>query len=229
MIAYGELWFLNGAPVTPMIIASFILMIASSALVGWEDIKLTTAKDQSNLTAGYLWITANCIATAMFSLAMKARITSVKFKDYDTVYYNQTLCLPILLLASLIFEQGAIPELGFCYIDDYEGWKRLMFAFFISGFAQFAISYSFAWCLRVTSSTTMGMIGPLNKMPLSIVSMLFFQELITVYRLEGIFLALFAGLLYAYAKNAQTAAVKAEKANAQQNEEMKELVVKSEE
>jgi len=110
LIAYGEvLWF--GGSVTPMALFSFGLMVASSIIAAWADIQhalasLGGASDAatdaiSTLNAGYLWMLFNCICSATYLLSMRKRVKLTNFKDFDTMYYNNLLTIPILLIASL--------------------------------------------------------------------------------------------------------------------------------
>ncbi|KAI9340572.1 hypothetical protein BDR26DRAFT_911696 [Obelidium mucronatum] len=205
MMAYCEWLFFNGSPVTRLILLSFALIVASAVIAGWDDVMHATPKEQTNLAASYFWMTANIIATTVFSLTMKSKISGIGFKDFDTVYFNQVIGFPILLACSLIFERAAFSDLYSRYLGTTEEgeWNGLVLAIFVSGVTQFGIAYCSAWCLRVTSSTTLSMAGTLNKLPLSIVGMFMFQDAITAHRLEGVFLAVLGGVLYCYAKAQQ--------------------------
>nr|CAG8616640.1 14648_t:CDS:2 [Entrophospora candida] len=96
-IAYGEvLWF--GGSVTRLMMTSFLLMVFSSIIAASSDsvntVKLNTF---SSIDFGYIWMALNCISSAAFILFMRKRIKSTNFKDYDTVYYNNTLSIPLLV------------------------------------------------------------------------------------------------------------------------------------
>lgn len=55
---------------------------------------------------------ANCIASAAFVLYMRKRIKLTNFKDFDTVYYNNLLSIPLLIIPSLIFEDWSSESLA---------------------------------------------------------------------------------------------------------------------
>ena len=76
----------------------------------------------------------------------------------------------------------------------------LMKGLVISGLSAFTISYTSAWCIRVTNSTTYSMVGSLNKLPIAIFGMIYFKDPITFGNLTAVFLAFFSGLVYTYAK-----------------------------
>lgn len=89
LIAYGEvLWF--GGSVTGLTLFSFGLMVLSSVIAAWADIKHAvessvdaTAK-VSTLNAGYIWMLINCLCTSSYVLAMRKRIKLTNFKDFDS-------------------------------------------------------------------------------------------------------------------------------------------------
>ena len=94
LIAYGEvLWF--GGSVTPMALFSFGLMVLSSVVAAWADVKHAleshgqlsseaTAKI-ATLNSGYIWMMTNCFCTAAYMLGMRKRIKLTNFKDYDSM------------------------------------------------------------------------------------------------------------------------------------------------
>lgn len=90
LIAYGEvLWF--GGSVTGLTLFSFGLMVLSSLIAAWADIKHAlesntdaTAK-VSTLNAGYVWMLINCLCTSSYVLGMRKRIKLTNFKDFDSM------------------------------------------------------------------------------------------------------------------------------------------------
>ncbi|KAI9338010.1 GDP-mannose transporter into the lumen of the Golgi [Obelidium mucronatum] len=200
LMAYSEWLLFDGFRVTNLILLSFAFMVASAVIAGWDDI--VYAPPTTNLAASYFWMFANCVSTAVFSLTMKSKIRGIGFKDFDTVYFNQIIACPVLFISSLIFERRAFSDLYSWYLGsaDEGEWNGLVLAIILSGVTQFGIAYCSAWCLRVTSSTTLSMAGTLNKLPLSIIGMILFEDALTTQRVEGVFLAVFGGVLYCRAK-----------------------------
>ena len=100
LIAYGEvLWF--GGSVTRMALFSFGLMVLSSVIAAWADIKHAleshghssseaTARI-STLNAGYIWMMINCLSTAAYILGMRKRIKLTNFKDFDSEWPLSTV------------------------------------------------------------------------------------------------------------------------------------------
>ncbi|QRV88877.1 GDP-mannose transporter 2 [Ceratobasidium sp. AG-Ba] len=126
LIAYGEvIWF--GGRVTALTLVSFGLMVVSSVVAAWSDIAtvlqttfpeyagapptlgvdphLGQAKGLASAGVGYFWMGLNCLTTAAYVLTMRKRIKSTGFKDWDTMFYNNLLSIPVLIVFSLFFEQ----------------------------------------------------------------------------------------------------------------------------
>ncbi|KAF9954747.1 GDP-mannose transporter into the lumen of the Golgi [Mortierella alpina] len=203
LIAYGEvLWF--GSKVTPMMLLSFAFMVLSSIIAGWSDISSFVPKDSSDLiqfNPGYAWMALNCLSSAGYVLYMRKRIKYFSFKDYDTVYYNNLLSLPVMLALSICLEGWGSGEIEKTFHPEVR--SSLMIAITLSGVSSFLISYGSAWCVRCTSSTTYSMVGALNKLPVAASGILFFGDPATFGNVFGIFFGFVAGLLYSYSKTEQ--------------------------
>lgn len=212
LIAYGEvLWF--GGSVTSMTLFSFGLMVVSSIIAAWADIRhalgsfgdanTAAATDAiSTLNAGYLWMLFNCFCTASYVLAMRKRIKLTNFKDFDTMFYNNLLTIPILLSASLFVEDWSSANIAKNFPP--ESRNNLIIAMVISGLSSVFISYTSAWCVRVTSSTTYSMVGALNKLPIAISGLIFFDAPVTFGSVSAIFVGFVSGIVYALAKVRQS-------------------------
>jgi len=211
LIAYGEvLWF--GGSVTPMALFSFGLIVLSSVIAAWSDIQhaLTThggsekgADAVSTLNAGYAWMLVNCLCTATYVLSMRKRIKLTNFKDFDTMFYNNLLTIPILLAASLLIEDWSPTNLARNFPPASR--NAIISAMIFSGLSTVFISYTSAWCVRVTSSTTYSMVGALNKLPIAISGLIFFDAPVTFGSVSAIFVGFVSGLVYAWAKVRQGA------------------------
>lgn len=62
---------------------------------------------------GYGWMAINCFSSAAFVLYMRKRIKLTNFKDFDTVYYNNLLSIPLLILPSLLLEDWSAENLSY--------------------------------------------------------------------------------------------------------------------
>lgn len=201
LIAYGEvLWF--GGKVTSMALSSFLLMVLSSVIACYGDSSAArTAEDTMSLYMGYFWMLTNCFATSSFVLSMRKRIKLTNFKDFDTMYYNNLLSIPILLFFSFLLEDWSSNNL---LVNFPEGNRTATItAMIVSGASSVAISYCSAWCVRVTSSTTYSMVGALNKLPIALSGLIFFDAAVNFWSVSSIFVGFMAGLVYAVAKQKQ--------------------------
>lgn len=201
LIAYSEvLWF--GGKVTTMALGSFGLMVLSSVIACYGD--SAEAKSQADTYAlyfGYFWMFTNCFASAAFVLFMRIRIKTTNFKDFDTMYYNNLLSIPVLLICSVIFEDWSGENLLANFPEERRNATILSMIF--SGLSSVGISYCSAWCVRVTSSTTYSMVGALNKLPIALSGLVFFDAAVNFWSVSSIFVGFVSGLCYSVAKQKQ--------------------------
>ncbi|KIY70808.1 GDP-mannose transporter [Cylindrobasidium torrendii FP15055 ss-10] len=219
LIAYGEMiWF--GGKVSALTFVSFVFMVVSSVIAAWSDISAVTStasvtygmnlqglSAMSNavykLNIGYLWMLINCLTSAAYVLTMRKRIKVTGFTDWDSMFYSNALGVPVLAVFSFIAEDWGAENLKRNFPEETRNFLLMMIVF--SGTAAVGISYTTAWCIRVTSSTTYSMVGALNKLPVAASGMMFFGDPVTLGSVSAIGVGFFAGLLYAVAKNNQKA------------------------
>ncbi|KAG1646992.1 hypothetical protein G6F44_000294 [Rhizopus delemar] len=197
LIAYGEvLWF--GGSVTRLMLVSFSLMVLSSIIAGWADISdsLTEIVQLDTTIAGYFWMATNCISSAAFVLYMRKRIKLTNFKDFDTVFYNNIISIPFLIIPSFIFEDWSTENLS----NNFHIRQQVIVAMVFSGASAFTMSYASAWCVRTTSSTTYSMVGALNKLPIAASGILFFGDPATFGNITAIIVGFIAGIVYSLSK-----------------------------
>lgn len=150
---------------------------------------------------------SNCFSSAAFVLFMRKRIKMFNFKDFDTVFYNNLLSIPLLIIPSFIFEDWSaenltrnlwvfikvkidLEQISFesnCLVCSPEEVRtQLVLAMVFSGVSAFAMSYASAWCVRTTSSTTYSMVGALNKLPIAASGIVFFGDPATFANITAI-------------------------------------------
>src|SRR3954470_24335289 len=93
------------------------------------------------------------------------------------MFYNNLLTIPVLIFCSLVVEDWSSVNIGKNF--PVETRNSLMLAMLYSGIGTIFISYASAWCIRVTSSTTYSMVGSLNKLPIAISGLIFFDAPVT--------------------------------------------------
>jgi GDP-mannose transporter len=118
------------------------------------------------------------------------------------MFYNNLLTIPILLSASLLVEDWSSANLAKNFPP--ESRNPIIAAMIFSGLSTVFISYTSAWCVRVTSSTTYSMVGALNKLPIAISGLIFFDAPVTFGSVSAITVGFVSGLVYAWAKVRQS-------------------------
>ena len=114
------------------------------------------------------------------------------------MFYNNLLSLPILLVCSLFLENWSAANLA---LNFPEGSRTYMvIAMIFTGLSSILISYASANCVRVTSSTTYSMVGALNKLPIAVSGLIFFDAPVTPGSVGAIFVGFVSGIVYAVAK-----------------------------
>ncbi|KAL2823976.1 GDP-mannose transporter 1 [Aspergillus cavernicola] len=209
LIAYGEVLWFGGGSVTGLTLFSFGLMVFSSIIAAWADIKHAVESNGdasskvSTLNAGYIWMMINCLCTSSYVLGMRKRIKLTNFKDFDTMFYNNLLSIPVLIVCSGVLEDWSPENVArnFPSVDR----NGILFAMILSGLSTVFISYTSAWCVRVTSSTTYSMVGALNKLPIAVSGLVFFDAPVTFPSVSAIFVGFVSGIVYAVAKIKQNA------------------------
>ncbi|GAB7362054.1 hypothetical protein MBLNU230_g2088t1 [Neophaeotheca triangularis] len=209
LIAYGEvLWF--GGTVTGMALLSFGLMVLSSIIAAWADIQHAlssyggdaatgeAAEKIATLNAGYMWMLLNCFCSATYLLGMRKRIKLTNFKDFDTMYYNNLLSIPILAVCSLFLENWSTANIDINFPPGHRA--SMVSVMVISGLSGVFISYTSAWAVRVTGATTYSMVGALNKLPIALSGLIFFDTPITFGSVGAIAIGFVSGIVYALAK-----------------------------
>jgi GDP-mannose transporter len=114
------------------------------------------------------------------------------------MFYNNLLTIPILLLASLLLEDWSPENLA----RNFPPLNRnaIILSMVISGATSVFISYTSAWCVRVTSGATYSMVGALNKLPIAVSGLVFFDAPVTIPSVSAIVLGFISGVVYAVAK-----------------------------
>ena len=114
------------------------------------------------------------------------------------MFYNNLLTIPILLACSLIFEDWSAVNVASNF--PLESRNAIIGAMVFTGLSSVFISYTSAWCVRVTSSTTYSMVGALNKLPIAVSGLIFFDAPVTLPSVSAIFVGFVSGMVYTFSK-----------------------------
>lgn len=114
------------------------------------------------------------------------------------MFYNNVLSIPILLVASLVLENWSSENVE----KNFPAPQRtnIIAAMVFSGLSSVFISYTSAWCVRVTSSTTYSMVGALNKLPIALSGLIFFDAPVTLPSVSAIGVGFVSGIVYTVSK-----------------------------
>lgn len=118
------------------------------------------------------------------------------------MFYNNLLTIPVLMICTLLVEDWSSENLAKNF--PVASRNSLFLAMIYSGLGTIFISYASAWCIRVTSSTTYSMVGALNKLPIAVSGLIFFDAPVTFGSVSAIFIGFVSGMVYAWAKVRQT-------------------------
>ena len=122
------------------------------------------------------------------------------------MYYNNVLTLPVLIVCTLLLESWTRPNLALNFPSSTRSVQYI--AMIYSGLGTIFISYASAWCIRITSSTTYSMVGALNKLPIAVSGLLFFEKEVTKGGVLAIFMGFGSGVAYALAKKRESGAAR---------------------
>ena len=122
------------------------------------------------------------------------------------MFYNNLLSIPILIVATLVVEDWSAANIKLNFPPETR--NSVVMAMIISGLSSVFISYTSAWCVRVTSSTTYSMVGALNKLPIALSGLIFFDAPVTFPSVSAIAVGFVSGVVYALAKVKQNSAPK---------------------
>lgn len=119
------------------------------------------------------------------------------------MFYNNLLSIPVLILATLVVEDWSAENIARNF--PIASRTNILIAMVLSGLSSVFISYTSAWCMRVTSSTTYSMVGALNKLPIAVSGLIFFDAPVTLGSVSAIAIGFVSGIVYSIAKFKQNA------------------------
>ncbi|KAH9411843.1 hypothetical protein HK407_03g05950 [Ordospora pajunii] len=159
--------------------ASFMLMIGSSYIGDYSEAILAT---------GYAWMLINILSTTAYVLSLKVAIDTDSKAKTESVYYSSLVSLPILAPLSFVFDGKSSKGISIGVL----AWV------FVSSVCAFFTSFSTAWTLNVLSSTTLGMLGALNKSIGSFLGIIVLNESINTWKVFSLMLGSVSVAMYSY-------------------------------
>jgi GDP-mannose transporter len=180
-------YFFFGSKSEPLVIVAFGIMLGGAILAAWNDIFITWQ--------GLFWMAANCCSTSGYVLYMKHATNNIKLTKFGMVFVNNVLCVVFLLPIS--FAMGEIKlffESNSLHTVDYA--SKNAFA----GLIGFFLNFASLNCVQATGPTTYAIVGSLNKIPVTFLGYMLFDNKISAETWFFITVSMTGGFVYSYAK-----------------------------
>lgn len=155
---------------------------------------------------GYAWQVANCLFTSGYSLYLRGAMDRVAevtddhrpITETTMVYLNNLLSLPFLL--ALMLYNG---EAFSVWHEPVLQSRAFLLTALLSALVSFAVSFSSLWFLGSCTPTTYSLVGSLNKVPITVISLCVFADRNTsnLQNLCSVAVGLAAGVVFVYAKS----------------------------
>lgn len=186
VVTVGD-YYCFGTTSESMVVFAFGIMLSGAVAAAWNDLAMSPW--------GFFWMMANCFATAGYVLYMKFATKNVKLSKFGMVFYNNVLCTLFLLPCAIVMGEVSLflrtPTL---HTTDY------MLKNMWAGFVGFFLNFASLNCVQATGPTTYAIVGSLNKVPVTFLGYILFEDLITDQTWFFIMISLCGGFLYSYAK-----------------------------
>ena len=168
-----------GKKITKSALVSFILLFGSSFML-YDPVEIPLA--------GYTWMISNNAATCFYMLYLKHVMVRGNASRADSVFFTNLLGIPILFLLSSTLDPLEL------MLDDVSLWVLIVF----SSVTAFLTAFSTTWALKAVGSTSVSVIGTLNKLVLSAGGFLMFKETLAPLKATSLVVGLLASGLYSY-------------------------------
>ncbi|KAF7682954.1 GDP-mannose transporter [Astathelohania contejeani] len=166
----------------PSTVVSFALIMASSVVGESTELIINTL--------GLSWMLLNILSTSAYVIFLKYTIDSENTSDTESIFYCNAISLPLLAFFSFLLDT---PDKRLIGESKYQIWVWIV----ISCISAFFTSYSTAWCLRLLSSTTLSMLGAINKLLVSISGIMFIgEENVSILKIGSLIAGTLGGLVY---------------------------------
>lgn len=137
---------------------------------------------------GWMWIIINIASTTCYTLLLKY-ITIENNSIMETVFFNNLFSTPLLLYCSFMLDN---------YNVKINLNVNIYLLIFISSILALITALSSLWIIKVLSATVYCVIGASNKLILSTISILWFNETRHSVKLFCIVVGIFCSFIYSY-------------------------------
>ena len=125
-----------------------------------------------------------------YVLYMRRAKTTTKLSEWGMAFYNNLLCIFLMLLAA-----GVSGELADVHEYPMLTKPNFIAAMVFGGVLGTGLSLSVFWCVSATSPTTYSMVGAMNKIPITFISVLFFHVVMDWKMIVSVCIGLSSGTL----------------------------------
>ncbi|KAI3649640.1 hypothetical protein MP228_005272 [Amoeboaphelidium protococcarum] len=186
LIVFGEYYVYN-RQLNAQFLVSFILLVFAggmAALISMSFTNSTGTDYQMTINntdvVGLYWMCLNSVSGSLFVLMMRKSVSQLKLHDpIDTIFYNSLISGPLMLVISLISEDwNGFYAQYFSNVPSESGASPrsyLVFTFVCYVVCSSGVHYASSLCSQVTSPRWYGVISALNKIPMTLASMIFFS------------------------------------------------------
>lgn len=165
-----------------------MVLIALSALV-------TARFDLQFSPVGYAWAAGNLAANVAYLVSLRVCLNNSPASSLDKTFHSNLLSLILIVPLSLLSKE-------FPAVLDALSLRSPAFkvAYGLSGALTTAVCASAFWTIQLTSGSTMSFIGGMNKIPIILISLIVFDDKVSVPAWIGVGLGVFAGIIFVRAK-----------------------------
>eukprot|EP01105_Mastigella_eilhardi_P009158 TRINITY_DN2177_c0_g1_i2.p1 TRINITY_DN2177_c0_g1~~TRINITY_DN2177_c0_g1_i2.p1 ORF type:complete len:326 (-),score=116.17 TRINITY_DN2177_c0_g1_i2:346-1296(-) len=185
-VMVGEYMFFK--KVTPMDESmSVALMILGAFVSGYGDLSFSFIS--------YAITLVSCVITAAYTVCIKLMKDTTPTSEFEMMFYNNVLSLPIVLVMVIVFELQAI--LSYPYLFNI----GFLICFFTSMVQAFMLNYLMFLCSTVNSPLTTSVTGQLKAIISTVAGLFMFGDIVVNKVLViGLSISAGGGVYYAYIK-----------------------------
>mmetsp|Transcript_10701 Transcript_10701/g.15004 ORF Transcript_10701/g.15004 Transcript_10701/m.15004 type:complete len:356 (+) Transcript_10701:171-1238(+) len=185
-VTAGDYYYFDTKAET-LVIVAFGVMLGGAIAAASNDLAMSGI--------GFFWMAANCFCTAGYVLYMKFATKTVKLSKFGMVFYNNVLCTLFLLPCAVVNGEVALFfKTENLHTPDY------CLKNFWAGFVGFFLNFASLTCVQATGPTTYAIVGSLNKIPVTFLGYILFDDVINDKTWFFIAISMSGGFLYSYAK-----------------------------
>ncbi|KAI5192902.1 GDP-mannose transporter [Nematocida minor] len=179
----------NGYKITPLTLASFVLILGSSFLGAYSSDK--KRRDSVSLL-GILWMMVNCFSSAAYIIRFNSIVRKTDVNSAAAAWIVNALAFPMIFLCFLV--EG---------VGDAKGARMKEIGIIaLSGGAACSIAVANAQAAHTFTTTTVAVINALNKLPIAASGVIFgFESTGRASKWVAVLMGVASSILYAVSRS----------------------------